>query len=107
MTLFKTVAQMPCLRRYFLFRYKYKIECSSGVTYKKLFEIIDRRKLDYFKKLRYTRRPHPAKIHTRFKPSGLKRFKTLNSAIIYPVFKDLRSENHGQEHLMGSCHGSI
>ena len=37
MTLFKTVAQMPCLRRYFLFRYKYKIEYSSGDTYKKLF----------------------------------------------------------------------
>ena len=25
------------------------------------------------KKLRYTRRPHPAKIHTLFKASGLKR----------------------------------
>ena len=37
MTLFKTVAQMPCLRSYFLFRYKYKMEYSSGDTYKKLF----------------------------------------------------------------------
>ena len=40
---------------------------------KDFFEITDRTTLDYFKKLRYTRRPHPAKIHTLFKASGLKR----------------------------------
>ena len=45
MTPFKTLAQTPCLRRYFLFRY-YKIQYKMGkiylfklfgVTYKKIF----------------------------------------------------------------------
>ena len=40
---------------------------------KDVFEITDRRKLDYFKKRRYTRRPHTAKIRTPFKASGSKR----------------------------------
>ena len=31
---------------------------------KDFFEITNRTKLDYFKKFRYTRRPHTAKIHT-------------------------------------------
>ena len=40
---------------------------------KDFFEITDRTKLDYFKKLRYTRRTHTAKIHTLSWASGLKR----------------------------------
>ena len=40
---------------------------------KDVFEITDRTELHYFKKLRYTRRPHTAKIHMPFKISGLKR----------------------------------
>ena len=37
------------------------------------FDITERTKLDYFKKHRYTRSSHTAKIHTLFKASGLKR----------------------------------
>ena len=74
---------MPCLRRCFVLdsiiyhtkwgKYIYLI-CFE-VTYKKTFLTLstNRTKLDYFKKLRYTRRPHTAKIHTLF--------KTLNSEI--------------------------
>ena len=40
---------------------------------KDFFEITDRTKLDYFKKLRYTCRPHTSKIHARIQASGLKR----------------------------------
>ena len=37
------------------------------------FDITERTKLDYFKKHRYTRSSHTAKIHTLFEASGLKR----------------------------------
>ena len=40
---------------------------------KDFLEITDRTKSDYLKKLRYTCRPHTAKIHTLFKALGLKR----------------------------------
>ena len=82
MTLFKTIGQMPCLRRYFLSRW-YNIQYKTGkyIYFKLLwihmqkdfFEITDRTKLDYFKKLRYTCRPHTSKIYARIQASGLKR----------------------------------
>ena len=48
-------------------KYIYLI-CFGVCTYKKIFEIAERTKLDYFRKLCYTQRPH-----TLFKALGLKR----------------------------------
>ena len=74
MTLFKSVAQMPCLRRYFLFR-ESTIQKGEKIYLGVLESHTNRTKLDYFNILRYTRRPLTARIHSLFKKeaSGLKR----------------------------------
>ena len=107
MTLFKTVGQMPCLRRYFLSRW-YNIQYKTGkyIYFKLLwshmqkdfFEITDRTKLDYFKKLRYTCRPHTAHRQNSRPDSGFGSEKTPCSrrsiVRLYTLFKTRDPENH-------------
>ena len=51
--------------------------------------------LDNLKKLRYTPRPHTAKLHTPFKASGLKKTCSRRSIVkLYTLFKTQDPESH-------------